>query len=343
MALMSCRSRRSAQPTPSLCSSHSAVDGPTAVLEAPRTGGLPLAAVELAAVLRTDQSPTQLSTLPAYYRSLVEALPVSTRAALLLVALGTDAATAERALGPSARDALADAELREIVTVDGRRVNFRHPALRAAVADQADRTTIREAHRLIADALDPETEGDDRTRHLALAIDPPNDNIAAALEAMALRAIRRGANAEAAEAFHGAALFASAAEERNRLLLSGGDARHFIGEIDQAIAIASRVGATTSSPELRDRALRLRSFAGMWHANPGRLYDELVATATLDPTQRASVEAVLGSFAFLAGRMHDAVDRLGSSEASAIERGEDPGADPVRNALLAWNLFLLGQ
>jgi DNA-binding CsgD family transcriptional regulator len=93
-------------------------------------------------------------------------------------------------------DALAAAEAAGLISLSGGTVQFAHPLLRHATYVTMPPGHRRAAHRLLATtARRPE----ERARHLALATVGTDPEVAAALDAAAAQAARRGAPAEAAE------------------------------------------------------------------------------------------------------------------------------------------------
>ena len=75
-------------------------------------------------------------------------------------------------------------------------LRFTHPLLASAAYESVDAIARRELHRRLAGVVDDEEE---RPRHLALAVDTPDADVAAALERAAVHARARGASAAAAE------------------------------------------------------------------------------------------------------------------------------------------------
>jgi DNA-binding CsgD family transcriptional regulator len=171
---------------------------PTLVRIAAASGGNPFHALEIVRELRRlgTTSVTGHMPTPEESRSLVRArlarLPQPTRDALLAAAcLGapTTALVDE--------EALAAAEEAGVVRVesDGR-IRFVHPLFASGVYELAPATRRRATHRELSRlALDPE----ERARHLALACEAPDEDVARAVEAAARHARLRGAPDTAAE------------------------------------------------------------------------------------------------------------------------------------------------
>jgi AAA ATPase domain len=176
--------------------------------------GNPLALVELPRGL----SPAQLAggfgspTLMSDRRSLsaliedsflrrLESLPLDTQLLLLVAAaepVGDPALlwrAAER-LGIG-YEAVAPAAEAELLEVDAR-VRFRHPLVRSAVYRAASLAERQNAHRALANAIDPEVAPDSRAWHRAEAAAGPDEELAVELERSAARAQARGGIAAAA-------------------------------------------------------------------------------------------------------------------------------------------------
>ncbi|MEV5149102.1 AAA family ATPase [Streptomyces sp. NPDC052727] len=167
---------------------------PLALLELPRgrieTDGLDL----------PDPGPVT-SRIEGSYLTRVRSLPAATQRLLLLAAAEPvgDAALLRRAAerldidSDAARPAVT-AGLLDI----GALVRFRHPLLRSAIYRSAGLTELRETHRVLAEATDPDLDPNRRAWHLARATVRPDEAVAAELESSAGRALTRGGTAAAA-------------------------------------------------------------------------------------------------------------------------------------------------
>ena len=96
---------------------------------------------------------------------------------------------------PAALAAAVDAGLLEL---DHDRVRFAHPLIASVVYADADAAERRALHALIAEVVE---EPEERARHLALATDAPDEDVAASLDEAARSVRARGAPGEAAELY----------------------------------------------------------------------------------------------------------------------------------------------
>jgi DNA-binding CsgD family transcriptional regulator len=129
-------------------------------------------------------------------RDRLVSLPAPTREALAAAAaLSQPTISLLRDAGHEA-DVLEPALKAQVLRDDDRGLRFTHPLLSAAAYERLDADARRELHRGLAAVVDDEEE---RSRHLALAVDGPDADVAAALERAAAHARARGASAAAAE------------------------------------------------------------------------------------------------------------------------------------------------
>ncbi|HYP44241.1 MAG TPA: AAA family ATPase [Propionibacteriaceae bacterium] len=182
------------------------------------TAGHPLSLAELVRLLSPDQlqgrsafpDPLPLSRdLQRSFLQQVRQLSPPAQLALVVCALdGTGrmgvllAAAEELGLDESA---MVEAQDSGLVAAPRQHVTFLHPLVRSAVVAGASLAERRRAHRALAAALDPRTEGDRRVWHVAAAVLGSDDAVAADLEESAARSMARGAPASAAVALQRAA------------------------------------------------------------------------------------------------------------------------------------------
>ncbi|HVT70565.1 MAG TPA: AAA family ATPase, partial [Trebonia sp.] len=189
--------------------------------------GNPLALIELPAAVRGTGGPARYddaggpgvlahpwlpltARLESAFTRRFAVLPAATQAALEAAALNDSADLAETLAAASLLTGTAVTTGDLLPAVDARliepgehRLTFHHPLVRSAIHQGTDPGRRRAVHRALAGVL---TEHPDRrTWHLAAASDRPDEGVAAALEAVAVRAQRRGSGAAVVTALEQAA------------------------------------------------------------------------------------------------------------------------------------------
>jgi DNA-binding CsgD family transcriptional regulator len=206
-------------------------------------------------------------------------LPEHTRAALLLAAVDeTDV------------EGLAPAEQAGLVRLHRGRVTFVHPLFRAAVYRSASEEQRRAAHRNAADARAGPGDEDLRAWHLAAAALGPDESTAAALEAAADRAERRGGSSARARALERAAELSEDEHERVRRLIGASNAARVAGETRRAIEIIEHILPTMDDPLLHADLVHALAAARGWHGPPlppELLEAEAAKIVELDPERAA--------------------------------------------------------
>jgi DNA-binding CsgD family transcriptional regulator len=303
--------------------------------------GNPFYALEIARAAEAGASPVSGETLPIPddMRGLVarrlQRLPSRTRSELLKLS----------ALGQPTIDLLDEAALEPAVaagivrTRPAGRVEFAHPLFVGAVYERASPRRRRELHRELAQLVsDPE----ERARHLALTVDEPDEEVAAALDRGARRAYQRGAPEAAAELAEQAMRRtpADAAELRwERCLTAAG--HHFRGgDTERARALASDLAATEAPGPTRARALCLlaEDRATNAPASGVALLEQALECAGDDLALAAHVETSLGLLAAAVADIPAAESHL----ARAVELAERAGEPAtVAEALGLWALTKL--
>ncbi|MFF5204416.1 LuxR C-terminal-related transcriptional regulator [Streptosporangium sp. NPDC000396] len=169
------------------------------------------------------------------YLDRVSALPEETRTLLLLAAVEAeiDAATLLRAASRVRIDvsAIEAAESAGLVQLSEAGVRFRHPLMRSAVYQGAGLTRRRWAHQVLAEVSGA---ADRRSWHRAAAALEPDADLAAELEATAVRARVRSGYAAAAVALERAAELTPTEAQRARRLVSAAWDRWLAGHTDLA-------------------------------------------------------------------------------------------------------------
>ena len=296
------------------------------------SGGNPFFALELArAVERGSIGLEAGEPLPASLGALVherlEGLPARTRAALLAVSTLSQP-TLElvgRATGSEATPALTPAIEAQVVEFAGESIRFTHPLLASGVYGEAPANERRALHGRLAELV-PSAE--ERARHLALAVDGPDTDVAAALELAAADARARGASAAAAELGELCRRLTprDALADVHRRTISGalycfnaGDARRAFELLEEARA-AARDGSARA--EALAALSRLHRFGGD-QPLAAELAREALAEAGSDDRVRAeAAQGLASTLFFLREDLEEAVE-LAALAAEHAARSHD--------------------
>jgi len=216
-----------------------------------RTGGNPLALVELPIVLSEEQLagrvrlPAQLPLTQGVERAFLDRcrrLPADAQALLLVAAVddsGRLSIVREAAADLGAGDAALDAAERSgLIDVRGDELRLRHPLVRSAVYAAATTSQRQQAHRSLAAVLSAAGDLDRGTWHAALATTGLDDAVAGQLDAVAERATRRGGHEAASAASERAAELDSSAEARARRLFAAAMSAWLAGDGARARVLA---------------------------------------------------------------------------------------------------------
>ncbi|HWD79225.1 MAG TPA: LuxR C-terminal-related transcriptional regulator, partial [Kribbella sp.] len=235
------------------------------------------------------------------YAAQLETLPAETRALLLLSAaeetgdLSVVLRAAEaRGLEPAA---LLPAEAAGVVGIEesvaGRRIVFRHPLLRAAAYRTGSVGDRIDAHRDLAQVLDPELDADRRAWHLAAATTGPDAVVAADLERCGQQALERGGPATAATAFERAAWLSTSVAERARRLSAAAHAANTAGYPARAERLVERSDQLTGDLLVRARNRHLRASMAFDRGSPATthrlLMTDIDQVAAADPELAAEL------------------------------------------------------
>jgi len=256
--------------------------------------GNPLFALQLAASIDTaEHVPTSVGEMVA---ERLARIPERVRQVLLLCALAavpTLGLVTSAAGDPSA--VLADVDSASeagLISADGERIAFVHPLVRAAVAENAGPASRRAAHRSLADAVPTPEE---RARHLALAAEGPDENVARIVASAATVAERLGAPESAGELAELAARLTPSSDQpaRHRRLLHAAHCRFAACDPHRAMSLAEAVIAEMEPGPERARAyLRLESY--MRYAGiPARLWIAPLEAALDDAGDDVQLEAAV--------------------------------------------------
>ncbi|MFM9492722.1 AAA family ATPase [Streptomyces galilaeus] len=215
------------------------------------------------------------------YLARVRSLPAPTQRLLLAAAAEPvgdvsllRSAVERLGVDPDAVEPAVTAGLLDVGTL----VRFRHPLLRSAIYRSAGLAELREVHRVLAAATDPDLDPDRRAWHLARATVRPDEAIAAELESSAGRARARGGTAAAAAFLAHAAVLTPHSRRKATRALAAAQAK-------------LRAGAPAAARDLL----------------------ELARTGTLDELGRARADLVEARISFASSRVDEALPRLSAT------------------------------
>lgn len=262
-------------------------------------GGNPFYALELARALKTRGTidPTQPLPVPERLEELVDArlerLTGRTREALVLVSAHPRLTPSQLDAAGVDRDALEPALREHVLELAEGGVRFVHPLLASALYQSLAGAERKRAHAVLAELIDDTV---DRARHLALATDTPDADIAATLERAAAAANTRGAPIVAAELGEHALRLTppEAHADADRRLGAAARAHRDAGEAERSRALADELLARAPSGPQRAEALVL--MAGIEHEDLPRrnmLLREALAEAAARPALQSSVQRQL--------------------------------------------------
>jgi DNA-binding CsgD family transcriptional regulator len=303
------------------------------------TGGNPLALVELSGVLTAaqlaGQSPlaTPLPLTGGVERAFLDRyrrLPDPVQRFLLVTAADdtgqlTVVRDAAERLG-AGDDALDEAERAGLVSVAGDTLSVYHPLVRSAVYRAATSAGRRAAHQALAEAL--HDDADRRAWHLAAATDRPDEQVVAALDAVAQRAAGRGGHEAAAAAWARAAELTAGGAERGRRLHLAASSAWLGAHPSRAAALANAATADVVEPRLRAQLLTLQGQIAWNTRSLNEGYDLILEAAQL----AADVdEAMAQQLAMLAA----ALAAFGARSARPVHPATLVGAAPAQSPVPA--------
>ena len=260
------------------------------------TGGNPLALIEVARGLRSEQLtgevplPDPIPVGRALERGyLREAMALPTRTRTLLLTAAADPTNSPMLLwrtgselGFDAGD-IAPAEDRRLLVV-GDRIKFRHPLIRSALYYGATLAARVDVHAALAAATGELGDMDQRAWHLAAAATGPDETVAAELERAAARTRDRGGWTSASSLLARAARLTPEPSNRARRLLQAAAASVVAGSSGPAQTLLDEATALSDDPGHRGMALRVQARVHRLAGAPGEATADLLAAArTLGP------------------------------------------------------------
>jgi DNA-binding NarL/FixJ family response regulator len=297
------------------------------------TGGNAFYALELGRAIAegTIGAESVDEALPESLRAIVaqrlSALPDHVRETLVAVAaLGAPSLSALKPLGGSVVEDIEHAERRRVLELDGDRIRFAHPLLAPACYEALPLHRRRLVHERLAE-LDVNPE--ERARHLAIAAEGPNEDVAASLEAGAEHAAARGAAIVAAELAERAVALTPPAEVAalNRRRITAATRCVRAGDVKKAeILLQEAVDSTESGPLRAQALLQLAGVKGQeeGHRSSIDLLERALAEPGVEAPQRAAILGSLAWKASVSGDSRDSERALGWAEAG-LALAEDLG------------------
>jgi DNA-binding CsgD family transcriptional regulator len=324
-----------------------ALPRPTLVKLQQASGGNPFYALEVAAALRdAGGPPTSARRLPVsgevseLVGRRIRRLPEATKEALL-EASGLAQPTVEML----DREALSPAEEADLIVItDDGRVRFLHPIFAAAVYEAASAPRRRALHRRLAGVV---SDIEERARHLALASDAPDAEVARVLDRAAARARARGAPEAAADLVEEACRLTppDRADELRRRSIEAAEHHFRAGDLGRARELLDTVVNDPECGESRARArFLLASVCHHEHSFPEALdlLEKAREEAGGNPRLRAAID-------FELAYVHESCGDTGAADAPAkralglAERIGSPGMLAEALAVSAIVDFLLGR
>ncbi|HET7328202.1 MAG TPA: AAA family ATPase [Nocardioidaceae bacterium] len=323
------------------------------------TGGNPLALVELPRLLSADQLagrsplPGRLPVTSTLERTFLDrARRLSPDAQRLLLVASADDSTrvgtvvsAGAALGVG-EDALAEVEASELATVTGGELRMRHPLVRSAIYNAAKSIDRRAAHTALADAMTGPDEADQRAWHLAEAATSPDDEVAAALDDAAHRALRRSGYEAASSAYERAALLTVSDDAQARRLHEAATAAWLAGQPGRAGTLALDGHLRTTEPTLRADLERLRGRTEFHVGSVStavRVWTQAARdVARVDPV-RAREIAVMASAASTFAAPPDRTDLDPAELSVELDHAAPPRERCVAGLLIGFHHLLKGE
>jgi AAA ATPase domain len=249
---------------------HAAFPGPTLRRLEQTSGGNPFYALELGKLL-LDQEASAVagqplpapSSLTGLLRARLERLPGASREALLIVSAlsrpTADLVRAASAAPEAAADAMERAAAAGLIELREGSVRFTHPLLASVVYSQASGAALRRLHQRLAGLV---VDSEERARHLGLGAEGPDETVAAAIDAAAIRAARRGAPDAAAALLEQASRLTppAAPGDVRRRKLDAADQHVAAGDTARARVLLEQVLATSDAGTIRARVLHRLSW-----------------------------------------------------------------------------------
>lgn len=316
--------------------------------------GNPFYALELARALINTEAPVVAYApfpVPRTLTGLIDArlghLPVEVRDVLLVAAALSRPTVSQVEAAADGRELdalLAVAVDAGTIELDDERLRFAHPLLASAIYASASAAKRRGLHGRLAQIV---SEPEERARHLALAANGPDGEIASVLDAAARIAYGRAAP-EAAAALAEQALRLTPPDATSDLVRRGiavGDYQLKSGDTVRAREILEATIEIAAPGPMRGRALHRLAFVRVreqgWPAGASTL-ERALADVDEEPRLKATILGDLSLYLTQTSEQPRA-EAPATAAVAIAERLGDPLAVERANATLAWAEFLVGR
>jgi DNA-binding CsgD family transcriptional regulator len=307
--------------------------------------GNPLALLELPEVVGTVpasegvEPPVVGVRVRAAFQQRLDQLPSSARLAVGVVA-ADDVAVLHEILAAFTildlgADSLGPAEREHLVTIEADTVSLRHPLLRSVAYHALSPPERREIHAALAEVIDERVALERRTWHRAAAALGPDEDVARALDQVAVAAERRGALATMAHGLARAASLSDDEDSRARRLLASAEAWLVAGHWELALDQLERAGAHAVEPGLRADIAASTGQLEAYRAGPEKGGAILVDAADLIEADDPERATRLFTYAVNVAVFAADVDRAVELAERAVRCGERAGGLNVIAATIA--------
>ena len=312
------------------------------------SGGHPLFAVELGRALAGRDMPEIGEKIPVpgaleeVLGRRIQELPSAASRVLVALALNGDLRTGQ-AVAIAGADALDEALDHGVVVTEGERIRAAHPLMAAVALSSAKPSERRTLHAELSRIVQEETM---RVRHLALAAERADQDLAAALARASASASARGAAHEAVElAQHALRLTPAGHPGRSERVLALAGCLETAGERQQVTRLLTPELPTLSPGAPRVRAWLMLSEGGAIEKYHDHMphFERALAEARNDPSLRAWVLATMAL-----NTVAEGVERVAEAEGWALEAldaapRERPQTERLALEALGWARCLQGQ
>ncbi|HEV2637631.1 MAG TPA: AAA family ATPase [Actinocrinis sp.] len=214
--------------------------------------------------------------IQAAFHAQMRVLPDDTQTLLKIAALATseelDVLLRAAAVLGIPPDAVSPAQQADILLLHQDTYSFRHPLMRAGIAQGAALPKRLNAHRALAAALTGPEDADRRTWHLAAAATGPDEAIAGELERTAERAARRAGPHASVVALERAAQLSGDPGARLRRWILAAEAAADLGDGDRALAFAANADLVLTESALPADAVDAQLLATLALAKAGSAF-----------------------------------------------------------------------